>query len=86
MAQETQNQQQQQQQQPQGKICNGDCFGCSYQQAWMCTSMHTLRTLKMVAALNEEVQALRSLVAELQAKFADEPAPPVIEETEKKKK
>ena len=55
---------------PQGKVCTGDCFACSYQQAWLCTSQHTLRLLR-------ELQELRQQVNEMRAKFSDTPTPPI---------
>jgi len=80
------------QQQQQGKICYGDCFSCGYQQAWLCTAMNSLRTMRMAESLAVELQALKAQVAELQEKFGSEPEPPVQEAaaepqpTEKKKK
>ena len=71
---------QQEQQQPHGKICYGDCFECSYQQAWKCTAMNSLRTMRLVESLTVEVQALKSQVEELQEKFGVEPEPPIQQE------
>jgi hypothetical protein len=67
----------QQEQQQQGKICYGDCFACGYQQAWMCTSMNSLRTMRLAESLIIEVQVLKAQVAELQEKFGVEPVPPI---------
>ena len=71
---------QQEQQQPEGKICYGDCFACSYQQAWKCTAMNSLRTMRLVESLTVEVQALRAQVAEIHEKFGVEPEPPIQQE------
>lgn len=52
-------------QQAQGKVCTGDCFGCSYQQAWMCASVHSRRTMRLVEELRNEVATLHENVEEL---------------------
>jgi hypothetical protein len=63
-------------QQPQGKICYGDCFRCSYEQAWMCSSMHARRSMMIaeqlsatIETLTNEVEQIRSQVNSLQDKF-----------------
>jgi hypothetical protein len=65
---------------PQGKVCSGDCFGCSFQQAWMCTSQHTLRILKAMNGMVAEIESMKKQVTELQEKFADTPEPPIQQE------
>lgn len=62
--------------QPQGKICYGDCFHCSYQQAWMCASMHARRTMRTteelmeaIGVLTQEIIDLKKQMADLQGKF-----------------
>ena len=61
---------------PQGKICYGDCFRCSYQQAWMCASMHARRAMRSseelmeaVGVLTQEINDLKKQMSDLQAKF-----------------
>jgi len=77
-------------QQPQGKICYGDCFRCSYQQAWMCASMHSrlaMRTteelMEAIGNLTQEIIDLKAQVADLQAKFDKEELINPLEETPK---
>jgi len=67
------------QQQPQGKICYGDCFRCSYQQAWMCASMHARRAMRTseelmeaIGILTQEIVDMKKQVDDLQAKFDKE--------------
>ena len=57
--------------QPQGKICYGDCFRCSYQQAWMCASMHARRTMRTTEELMEAIGILTQTVTELKAQVSD---------------
>lgn len=57
--------------QPQGKICYGDCFRCSYQQAWMCASMHARRAMRNTEELMEAIGVLTQTVTELKAQISD---------------
>jgi hypothetical protein len=57
--------------QPQGKICYGDCFRCSYQQAWMCASMHARRAMRTTEELMEAIGILTQTVTELKAQVSD---------------
>ena len=62
-------QQPQPQQQPQGKICYGDCFACSLQQAVFCASTHARVAMRMVEQMhqeyNEVMEAIGCLTEEL---------------------
>lgn len=76
-------------QQPQGKICYGDCFRCSYQQAWMCASMHARRTMRTteelmeaIGILTQEIIDLKKQTADLQGKFDKTELINPMEETE----
>ena len=75
--------------QPQGKICYGDCFRCSYQQAWMCASMHARRTMRTteelmeaIGILTQEIIDLKKQMADLQGKFDKTELINPMEETE----
>jgi hypothetical protein len=75
--------------QPQGKICYGDCFRCSYQQAWMCASMHARRTMRTteelmeaIGILTKEIIDLKKQIADLQGKFDKTELINPMEETE----
>ena len=75
--------------QPQGKICYGDCFRCSYQQAWMCASMHARRTMRTteelmeaIGILTQEIIDLKKQIADLQGKFDKTELINPMEETE----
>ena len=58
-------------QQPQGKICYGDCFRCSYQQAWMCASMHSRLAMRTAEKLMGAINVLTQTLAEMKVQFAD---------------
>ena len=75
--------------QPQGKICYGDCFRCSYQQAWMCASMHARRSMRTteelmeaIGILTQEIIDLKKQMADLQGKFDKTDLINPMEETE----
>jgi hypothetical protein len=57
--------------QPQGKICYGDCFRCSYQQAWMCASMHARRAMRTTEELMEAIGVLTQEIIDLKKQMAD---------------
>ena len=64
------------QNQQSGKVCNGDCFSCSYQQAWLCASVHSRHTMRLaeqmavqVEKLTNEVTLLHEKVRELEGKL-----------------
>lgn len=82
-------QSQSQAEQAQGKICYGDCFRCSYQQAWMCASMHARRAMRTtdelmeaIGILTQEIIDLKKQMADLQGKFDKTELINPMEETE----
>ena len=59
------------QQQPQGKICYGDCFSCSLQQAVYCASTHARVAMRMVEQLSSQYDEVMEAIGGLTEEIID---------------
>ena len=64
-------QQPQPQPQPQGKICYGDCFACSLQQAVFCASTHARVAMRMVENMHRQYDEVMEAIGILTQEIID---------------
>ena len=57
--------------QPQGKICYGDCFACSFQQAVFCASTHARVAMRIVEQINRQYDEVMEAVGTLTQEIID---------------
>ena len=59
------------QQQPRGKVCYGDCFACSLQQAVYCASTHARLAMRMVEQISQEYNEVMEAIGLLTEELID---------------